>query len=131
MTLQLRTDPKLSALRRPAITNLLAPLLTGEPWLEALHGDPAALPAPIAAACIISYITRRDIDWHIRTSRDLQERLIQLVAMDRRSVEPGRWPFLDALERTLPIWTCQQVDKHLEPFRLIWERVRSPGPAGR
>lgn len=113
--MSLRTDPALS-IRRRALKPLLAEVLTGEPWEIALR-DPGAAPPAVAAACVVSYISRRHARWDTIPAVALGRVLDRTIARDRAAYKPGEWPFLDALERLLPVITLPDLEPLLKPYR--------------
>lgn len=118
MTL-IHTDPALAARRRP-LKPLLAQVLAGEPWIIALE-DPDLTPAPVAAACIVSYISRRRSDWAELPAELLRGATEHNLACDRDRCRPGEWPFLDALEVLVPRAPWPRLDPLLEPYRRAME----------
>lgn len=120
----LHTDPKLSALRRPALKNLLAQHLHGEPWAAAIDGDPASLPPPVIAACVVSYVTRRNASWNSQSPIQLQMNLATLITRDLHRFASDEWPFLIALNRFLQVCDWSALEPHLAIYRAIWEDAR-------
>lgn len=121
----LHTDPALSARRRP-LKPLLARALTGEPWAVALR-DAGATPPAVAAACAVSYISRRHSRWWTIPSAALGKVLDRSVRQDRAKFQPGDWPFLDALEQLVPVTPWHDLDQLLEPYRRTASSDRSGG----
>lgn len=111
----LHTVPALAARRRP-LKPLLAQVLTGEPWTVALHDPVSASPA-VTAACAVSYISRRHARWHTIPADALGGVLAQSVARDRVTYRLGEWPFLDALERLIPVTPWSELEPLLAPYR--------------
>lgn len=112
------TVSALSGLRRE-LKPLLARVLAGEPWNLALR-DPSAVPAEVAAACVVSYVTRREPRWHRVPGQELALLVSALIAADRAELRPGEWPFLDALECLLPSIDWSAMDALLSEYRAAW-----------
>lgn len=117
----LHTDPKLSVLRRPALKNLLAQHLHGEPWAAAIDGDPAILPPEVTAACVVSYVTRRDATWNSQSLTQLQMNLATLITRDLHRFASDEWPFLIALNRLLQVCDWSALEPHFAAYRVAWE----------
>lgn len=113
----MQTDSALTTLRRP-LKPLLAEILDGEPWRDMVvagHVD-----QPVLAACVASFVTRRDAEWVRWSAEDLPHNVAALVAAEEAAPEFQEWPFLDALSRALPLADWPVIDRLLSPYRKAW-----------
>lgn len=111
------TPTALSTLRKP-LKPLLARVLAGETWRRLSEPDPDQA---VLAASVVSFVSRRALDWECWEADELACRVWELVSRELQQPEFSDWPFLDALaDALLHRADWPEIDRAMAQYRDAW-----------